>query len=507
MSNPKTYSFSVLQAKSGKNSLQVNCPDGSVKTFHSLYDPEGEARTIVDAFAFSGSGVLVMLGLGLGYHVVEAVKRFSSAKVVVVELLPQIFEYAKEYGNISEVVDKVKFFIGLPVTGVIKEISKIQENMGAVSITLFSFSPSVSVFPQYYKHAMFSSIGIAHCDFVKPIEKRILALWDFRYQPYSIGDLLHLQIASKMLAHQHSVNLVDVCFLAERKMPCRPSFAALGLNEDNYIDIINSLFPVIFLEKNIGAVHFFDTENSLDRYLADNASKYHLWPSLERYYSHEDYLHLFYQTLLEFYRKYGYVPSFSFRKGLVDWARWFFREYVSPYIPVTVHLRNAGRYHPTRNANMEAWIDFFKYCQDQFQVRFVVVGTKKEVDERLHNIKNVIIAKDFNTTVDQDLALIYGSAAFLGVSSGPASIALFGQNPYTIFNIHLMNEHLPVCVHHSWGVSFVFGQDHQRCVLGTETTALLISEFSRMYSAIDLSAWQSFDPGNDPLGNVPLRCR
>ncbi|HDH53499.1 MAG TPA: hypothetical protein ENH24_03330, partial [Nitrospirae bacterium] len=91
----------MVTTKSGKFSLRVTCDNGSIKTLHSLYDPEAEATAVVDAFRFDGRGILVVLGLGLGYHLKELVQRFPEAEILVVEAMPGIYELAKEYGVIS----------------------------------------------------------------------------------------------------------------------------------------------------------------------------------------------------------------------------------------------------------------------------------------------------------------------------------------------------------------------------------------------------------------------
>jgi len=44
----------IVEARSKKLSMKVVSEDGSVKTLHSLYDPEVEAKKIVNAFGFGG---------------------------------------------------------------------------------------------------------------------------------------------------------------------------------------------------------------------------------------------------------------------------------------------------------------------------------------------------------------------------------------------------------------------------------------------------------------------
>jgi spore maturation protein CgeB len=179
--NPE--SLSVVTTKKGVPSLRVKGDDSILKTLHSLYDPEEEARALVDAFQFDGKGILVVLGLGLGYHVAELVKKYPEAVIVVVEAMPEIFELAKEHG--PEIKGNVKYIVGIlseesknpPLSPfskgginssisrgggeggfekafsqyVLKEITQHQMKDGIKPLSVFTLSSAVSAFPQYYR--------------------------------------------------------------------------------------------------------------------------------------------------------------------------------------------------------------------------------------------------------------------------------------------------------------------------------------------------------------------
>lgn len=338
-------------------------------------------------------------------------------------------------------------------------------------------------------------------------KKRILAIWDFRSQPYSIGDLVLLHEVALVLCHQHDVGLVDICLLAEPNNPARPSFTNLNVNSKNYLDMILSLVPVVLAGQHIGELHYFDSHRNLEKYIADNVHKYYVWPSAITYACERDLNQLSMEFITDFYKKYHFIPSLSFRPALVDWAKSFLRQHVVPNTPIVVHLRNAGQGYDSRNSRMDAWLEFFQYCQDRFPAHFVVICAKREVDERLRSLSNVVIAKDFDTTVDQDLALIQCAPAYMGMSSGPSIVAILGQKPYSILNAYL-GGYSKILVKHSWGVSFVFANEHQRWMIGPETTQLLADEFSRLFSVIDVPSWQqSLAASIDLLDDVPLRLK
>lgn len=337
--------------------------------------------------------------------------------------------------------------------------------------------------------------------------KRVLAIWDFRSQPYSIGDLILLQEVTLALCQEHQVSSADICFLAEPDEPSRPSFSALNVNAGNFKEFVASLVPVILAGEHIADFHLFDSHLALEKYVADNADKYHIWPAGLTYLNRTDLNYLSFAYLTDFYEKHGHVPSLTFRPALVDWARSFLARHVMPNIPIIVQLRNAGQYNPFRNSNVDAWVEFFQYCEDRFPVRFVVIGSKAEVDARLRSLSNVVIAKDFDTSVDQDLALIQCAAAFMGASSGPSTVAFWGSRPYSLVNAWVDDLLARIIVKHSWGVSFAFANEYQRLVTSRETPELLIAEFSRLFSVIDATEWQVFAPATAPSGDVPLRLR
>jgi len=141
--------YSLAESKNGSCSLRVTGEDGSVKTIHSLYDPEAEAKAIVNDFQYNGEGILVVLGLGLGYHVAELNKRFPDAEIIVVEADSGIYNLARENGFSAE--DNVRLIVGSLPESVLKEISGYQIKDGIKPVSIFSLSSVVSAFPSYYQ--------------------------------------------------------------------------------------------------------------------------------------------------------------------------------------------------------------------------------------------------------------------------------------------------------------------------------------------------------------------
>lgn len=142
--------LSLVKTQKGNFSLKVSSDDGRERVLHSLYDPEKEARDIVDAFHFDGRGILVIFGLGLGYHLSELLKRFPKSEVIVVEMESEIYDMAREYGGINVLESKVRYLVGLTADSVVKEITRHQMRVGIVPLSLFQLPSAIAVFPDYY---------------------------------------------------------------------------------------------------------------------------------------------------------------------------------------------------------------------------------------------------------------------------------------------------------------------------------------------------------------------
>jgi spore maturation protein CgeB len=147
-------SFTVVEARTGKPSLQARTREGIFKTLHSLYDPETEARNAVDAFIFDGRGIIVVLGLGLGYHVSELSGRYPDAEIIVVEAFHEVDELAKKHA--PQFGEKVKLLVGLHPGSVLREITTHQMKGGISPLYVFPLSSEVSAFPSYYQPVLAS---------------------------------------------------------------------------------------------------------------------------------------------------------------------------------------------------------------------------------------------------------------------------------------------------------------------------------------------------------------
>ena len=327
-------------------------------------------------------------------------------------------------------------------------------------------------------------------------ERRLLAIYDLSCQPFSVGDILVFQEASLVLRERQNVDMVDFAMVYDPKRPASPDPAFASITESNALFSLASILPVAQVNQRLGSLFAFNSHRHIESFIADNADRYDVWPSGWKYATREYLLKAVFEDLLyKHYKAHGSIPHLSCRPLLQDWASAFYQEHVYPRVPVSVNIRNNQAFQMHRNVHLESWLEFFDHCEARYPAKFVIICARTEVDDRLRRCANVIIAKDYQTGIEQDLALIQGSAAHLGVDSGPACMAIFSDKPYLAVNTAMKPGYFSnpeIFQHDNDGLwKFAFAGPLQRFAAGAETAELLIREFARMWAAVDLQRWQS----------------
>jgi hypothetical protein len=311
-------------------------------------------------------------------------------------------------------------------------------------------------------------------------EKRILAIWDFSKDPFTVGDFLVFQELSLVLREIHGVEKVDMIWLYSPD-----SFRVDGgLTKDNYYYYLSQRLPLAYVNPCLGSFMLMDSEKALESYIADNHHRFHIIPPYRDekknlVLNYTDYFNYIYK----FYKQRGYIPYLSCNLSMLSWARLFIDEVTAQKIPVVVQLRNA-KDSQNRNAKLDCWMKFFERCKDKYDVKFIIIGEKNQIDDRMRQMPNVVFSKDFGTTVEQDLALIQSCCLYFGTTSGPADMAMFSVLPYVVFNMQLVHTKLP------HGSQHPFATPLQKMVWQPETTELLVAEFEELFSKIDIVQWK-----------------
>ena len=308
-------------------------------------------------------------------------------------------------------------------------------------------------------------------------KKRVLAIYDFRVNPYTVGEILWFQVYTQVARLENAANKIDIIWLVDPSFPARID---QGINSINYHYNITPLYPLAWVNPHIGNFFVFDSINNAKDYIEKNRAKYaKIVPEIKDMDLLKRTYKTWYRKIYDFYEKNGYVPKLSCKKSTLIWAKSFFKKVSKGKITVTVQLRTNKTHYQQRNADLAAWIDFFKEQGKKFEHMFVIIGNRAETNPEIRKLKNVVFAKDYCTTVEQDIALIQMSEFFFGSCSGPGVMAVFNDKPYRIFNYR------PILIDFGEAKQHPFAKENQKLIWKRETFHLLNSEFESVMGYFD----------------------
>lgn len=335
-----------------------------------------------------------------------------------------------------------------------------------------------------------------------PVNKgdhRVLIIFDLASQPYSVGDILTFQEAGLVLLEKNGCAAVDFALVYDPAHPVVSDPALSNITKDNYLFHLASILPVAQVNPHLGSLFLFNSHAHLERFVADNMDRYVVWPSAGTYFSREYLIYrIFHEIFAEYYQINKRLPALNSRPNMLSWAFDFMRKHVFPSLPVTVQLRR-NSINPGRNSNYDVWLEFFAACKERYPVKFIIIGAESEMDERFKQCSNMLMAKDFRTGVEQDLALINSAAIHMGAASGPGSMALFSSKPFLLLNS--LSEPLLTMgfIQNGNFARASFSSPVQQIAVVPETVDMLTEEFKKMWAALDKGYWDKLikQPSND----------
>ncbi len=152
-----------------------------------------------------------------------------------------------------------------------------------------------------------------------------------------------------------------------------------------------------------------------------------------------------------------------------EWAESFMKEHSVRYC---VQLRKSKNVHSSnRDTDYGVWLEFFRRSKE----KFLLLG---ETDATCR-LENTIIAKDFKTSIEQDLALAAAADVFMGTPSGMAGAVLFNDKPYKIFRPNLNPARCQVYTVYRGIGRWAWAKDNQDYLVGPETVERIEREFAK----------------------------
>lgn len=152
-----------------------------------------------------------------------------------------------------------------------------------------------------------------------------------------------------------------------------------------------------------------------------------------------------------------------------SWAEHFMKEHGIKYC---VQLRKSKHtFSANRDSIYGVWMEFFRRSKE----KFLLIG---ETDDSCR-LENTIIAKDFKTSIEQDLALAAASDVFMGTSSGMSGAVLFNDKPYKIFKSTLNPSRCHIYTIYRGVGKFAWAKENQDYIVGPETVDRIETEFAK----------------------------
>ena len=326
-------------------------------------------------------------------------------------------------------------------------------------------------------------------------KRRLLVIYDFASQPFSIGDILVIQEASLVLRQAADLDRVDLAFVYDPAFPVVPDPAFSQIDPENFLWHLPTVLQAAQVNPHLGSLFLFDSHRRLEEFVSGNLHIYDVWPPLPQYASREYlYYRVFNEILFDYFRKEKTLPRLESRGPAKTWAKAFLERYVGSDVVITVQLRKNPA-NPARDSDYGSWISFFESCRGRYPVKFVIICAQHEVDPGLRQCSNVVVAKDHCTSVEQDLALIEAAAMHMGASSGPGALAIFSGKPYCLFNTDLLVDRYRGSTREGNRVTLFFGNPTQSLLFGPENRDLIAFEFERMWKTIERSQFHD-QPGS-----------
>lgn len=319
----------------------------------------------------------------------------------------------------------------------------------------------------------------------------MLGIWDSRLSPVTLGGLLILAEELQIQCRMHTAELADVCIVGDTAhIPSTPgprvddgTVTLLGSSEYEGGTLLSALLDI----EGIGVCYRCDTAVELQDFLRTTPYQYITWPALneEGPVNHRYSSTLFVQ---QSYRENGFIPRLSCKTGPVQWAVQFMERFVTASLPVAVHLKYDPNKQGDSNADLDAWLSFFKACYRCYDATFILIGNET-IDRRVCELPNTLVAQDYGSNLSGELALIQTAPIFMGMATGPCNMAIFGENSYIIFkNPDHDTEEMKLEL--GTGNQFPFATPLQRLARVFETGENLMTEFDYLYTCVNRHNWK-----------------
>jgi len=328
-------------------------------------------------------------------------------------------------------------------------------------------------------------------------ERRVLGIYHLQEHAGHLGDMVDFLEILNVLRVQHGLQKIDLCYIDDPSNPNHPISRTRLEASPEYKAMMLELRALL---PGIGAVHHFDSDADFERFFRSNFRRYvcwprygyfHTWPTAHNYFHISDRGYPFpnvFTPLDEFFASRGDLPKLACPPPLLEWARDFVREHVSPALPIVVQLR-FNPDSPIRNTDAEAWTLFLQRMEGHPEFKFVVISRREEILPELRQLRNVVYSKDHADGLMNDLALLQVGHLSMFPDAGFVTFPWFVGLP-TIFLAKERHEFPHRRINDKRG-GLRFLSRFQRRRYGAYSTDTLEQEFRSLCSDLAAAGWRN----------------
>jgi len=321
-------------------------------------------------------------------------------------------------------------------------------------------------------------------------EKRILGIWDIEKSNLALGVLMEFLTRLLCQAELENIKKIDIAFVYDSEKPVTdPKFSSY-INASNLHYHLAEIIPILNTAPKLGSVLFFDSHSNFEYFLAENSARYHTEPHFSEYVKGVTAIERNFTIIRDFYLKRKFVPQLEFKQTTIKWAKAFIKKYAGDKLIISINLRFNSQFTPDRNSDLEVWSKLFKHSNDKYpDIMFVILGRKGEFGDKFRNFPNVVFSKDFDTNVEQDLALIHCALFHMGATSGLATLAYYENIPCILTNFRARDT-ITNLLFKPESIFPWHNQELKRLICDKESGGLLIKEFENLLEKVDKAEWR-----------------
>ena len=327
-------------------------------------------------------------------------------------------------------------------------------------------------------------------------KKRVLGIYHFQEHAGYLGDMIDFLEILNIVRAENDLDKIDLCYVDD---PSNPNQPISRQRVESSTEFKMMLLEVRSVLPSVGAVLHFDSDAAFERFFRSHYGHYLCWPQYGRLHSWPslvDYTRISdrgfgyantYEPIVRYFDAHGSLPRLSCPPGLLEWARTFIREHVSPAVPIALQIRfNADS--PLRNTKLDAWQGFLRRMETRRDVKFVILCRKEEIIPELRQLKNVIYSKDHATGVLHDLALLQVSHLSMFPDAGLCTYPWFCGLPTIYFGVE-KHEFPERRYQNESGQGFRFLSPFQRRKFGDYAADTLEREFNALWDELATTGW------------------